>query len=384
VTLKQAKDLKRIRWFENHSRITIIFVVLILIITIDLLCGIFLIKKDVNNFRSKHHYYHHGMFPSTVGKSKWGNSEIYSVFTNSLGFLDSSTRDIKLNTFKKRIVFIGDSYVEGLGVPFNKTFIGLLNKNIEHSRIELLNAAVLSYSPKLYYLKIKYLIETVGLKFDELYVFIDISDVQDEILYRRYEPSEKKSGYQMLSKMRVQLKNISFLVYSIDMLYQKKRRQEKIKKYNPQYYPPWLDYFWLDNQDTEPFADPAFISIRSDWTTDEYFENRWTQLGLKLAFDNMNKLLQLCRENNIKMYITVYPWPSQIFRQELESRQVTVWRQYSNRNKITFINLFPDFIKTSKLSPEHIYSKYYIQGDIHWNLEGHRLVAKKLLSYMYH
>ena len=51
-------------------------------------------------------------------------------------------------------------------------------------KIEVLNAGVSSYSPIIYFKKIEYLIDK-GFEFDELIVFIDISDIEDEAtIYR--------------------------------------------------------------------------------------------------------------------------------------------------------------------------------------------------------
>jgi len=349
---------------------------LLFFLLLDLALGAFFIQKDINNFRCSHYFYHHGMVPMSSGKSKWGDGPIYPVFVNSLGFLDESKRQIPLTSLKRRIVFIGDSFAEGLGLPFEKTFVGHLNKKIDQSKVEILNAAVLSYSPKLYHLKIKYLIEKIGLKFDELYVFIDISDVQDEILYRSYSPSEEKAGEKIVNIF----KRLSFAAYSIDITHKNNVRKKKIKKYTTQLYPPWLDYFWLDNQDDEPFSDPNFIEIRSDWTTDKYFNNKWTKFGLELAVYNMDKLHKLCNDNRVKLTIVVYPWIQQIYGKDLESKQVQIWESYSVKKNIGFINLFPSFIKNE--DPDLTYAKYFIQGDVHWNVQGHLTVANKILEHL--
>src|SRR5207302_984891 len=73
------------------------------------------------------------------------------------------------------------SFTEGIGSDFDESFAGLLQRagRMRSDPIEFLNAGVLSYSPVVYYQKTKFLIEA-GLQFDELVVFIDISDIHDE------------------------------------------------------------------------------------------------------------------------------------------------------------------------------------------------------------
>ncbi|MFZ3326562.1 MAG: SGNH/GDSL hydrolase family protein, partial [Methylocella sp.] len=123
--------------------------------------------------------YHHTLRPKFDGFDKWGNKD-YPVVTNSLGFRDASTRDVPLVADRKRIVFIGDSFTEGLGMPYQETFVGKFAGAFPD--LDVLNAAAESYSPSVYYEKLKYFLDR-GLRFDEAVVYIDISDIQDETMY---------------------------------------------------------------------------------------------------------------------------------------------------------------------------------------------------------
>ena len=76
-------------------------------------------------------------------------------------------------------------------MEYQNTFVGIISEQLSREKIEILNASVISYSPIIYWRKIKYLIDDIGLKFDELVVFIDISDIEDEAL--RYKLSENNT-----------------------------------------------------------------------------------------------------------------------------------------------------------------------------------------------
>jgi hypothetical protein len=80
-----------------------------------------------------------------------------------------------------RVLLMGDSFAEGLGVDFEDSFAGMLYSAgmSRPDKIEFLDAGVISYSPVLYYRKTKSLLER-GFHFDEVVVFSDISDVRDE------------------------------------------------------------------------------------------------------------------------------------------------------------------------------------------------------------
>ena len=168
---KQQKDYEymkgnnKIKWMEAHPKTTLFAFVLFSLLLVDFLSAEFFIPTNYNSYRCPSAWYHHDLLPMQSAKSIWGQKE-YKVFTNSLGFKDASCREVSLKSQKnkRRIVLMGDSFTEGIGMDWEDSFAGILSKNNPDK--EFLNAAVVSYSPKLYYLKTKYLLENAGLKFD--------------------------------------------------------------------------------------------------------------------------------------------------------------------------------------------------------------------------
>lgn len=116
--------------------------------------------------------YHHGLAANFSGHDGWGFIS-YPLYTNSLGFKDASARVVPLTETRYRVLLIGDSFTEGVGVPFDETFAGLLYRagSDRSEPVEFLNAGVAGYSPVLYYKRIKYLLDS-GLRFQEVIVFI--------------------------------------------------------------------------------------------------------------------------------------------------------------------------------------------------------------------
>src|SRR5262245_13326307 len=75
--------------------------------------------------RIAHEHYHHGLMANFDGYELWGRSR-EKLFTNNLGFKDSRVRDVPAVADSKRVVLIGDSFVEGVGLKFEDTFAGML------------------------------------------------------------------------------------------------------------------------------------------------------------------------------------------------------------------------------------------------------------------
>ena len=57
------------------------------------------------------------------------------------------------------------------------------------------------------------------------------------------------------------------------------------------------------------------------------------------------------------------------------------WSEWAEERKVSFINFFPNFIAESS-ERENIISKYFIEGDYHWNEVGHQLIAEGLLQHL--
>jgi len=130
--------------------------------------------------------YHHGLAPNLEIEEAWGMRR-YTYATNSLGFKDSAPRTVSPRSNKRRMLFLGDSFTEGKGFPFEQTFVGLIAQEMERRGVEVLNGGVDSYAPAIYLRKARYLIEDAGFKFNTVVVFLDVSDIYDQAMRYGYD-----------------------------------------------------------------------------------------------------------------------------------------------------------------------------------------------------
>ena len=136
--------------------------------------------KIEQRYRAPHPVYHHTLKPNIDHYDALFGPLHYTVSANSLGFKDRSPRVVPLTAESERIIFIGDSFTEGIGTEYPDTFVGIIDDRLSPTGTEVLTAGVNSYSPIIYWRKIDYLVEQ-GLTFDHLIVLIDLSDIHDEI-----------------------------------------------------------------------------------------------------------------------------------------------------------------------------------------------------------
>ena len=58
-----------------------------------------------------------------------------------------------------------------------------------------------------------------------------------------------------------------------------------------------------------------------------------------IDFGGWGGIAKILDKNNIEMTIAVYPWPSQVYYEDLDSIHVRIWKNWSNKNNVKFINI---------------------------------------------
>jgi hypothetical protein len=313
--------------------------------------------------------YDHGLVPNFDGYDVWGEAR-YPLFTNSLGFKDRSVREMPLKATSRRILLIGDSFTEAIGIPYENSFVGLLNRAGEAraQRLEFLDAGVASYSPSIYYRKVKYLLER-GLQFDEVVLLSDSSDVEDEAT--------------------------SYFCIDDDPKYQ------KFCTAPPGTYPPasplkrdfFIDHFavtnrvritlkrWVQQASGNRRRAIEHDHDRIGWTTPNPDPARYRPLGIDggiaRSLQNMTRLSDLLASRGIPLTIVVYPWAQQIAQNDRDSRQVKLWRDFCPGHCKAFIDLFPAFFAAADADKDW-YERLYILGDDHYSVAGNRMLYEEL------
>ena len=152
------------------------------------------IEWEKKYWRIPSEIYHHGILPNIDKNEKWGGQITKRIITNSIGFIDKENRTVlKNNPEKKRILLIGDSFIEGSGLDYMDTLAGLLDVYLGE-KYEILNSAVGSYSPSIYFKKIEYYIDQ-GYIFNQAIIFLDVSDIFDE-LFIKFDEDENILTYE--------------------------------------------------------------------------------------------------------------------------------------------------------------------------------------------
>jgi hypothetical protein len=299
---------------------------------------------------------HHALLPNEERKVWWGDKE-YFLRTNSLGMRDRAVRTVPLVSEKRRVLILGDSFMEGVGLPY-ESIVSAKLEDLAPST-EVLNAGVSSYFPSVYYRKAKQLWDEQGVRFDHALVFLDCSDIHDETLYHfddkenivaNFSEEILRQNINQWTPLKTFVRENTFLTLAALS-------------------------FW------EKTSDPKAIRFalgqkRALWTSDDRYFNEFGKAGLEKAKSSLDLLNHYLSERKIKMSLVVYPWPDHIYKNDPATRHTGFWRDWATKNGVDFLDLFPHFTG----DPEKTLTENFISGDAHWNESGHQKVASLLIE----
>jgi hypothetical protein len=381
MNMQSTVALETLRHSKSRTLrgVLVIAYCVLLLFTFDLLYSNFLYNEDTLAGISDPEY-HHGLKPNFAGYRGWGWDR-FPVYTNSLGFRDAGVRSVPLASSGRRVVLMGDSFTEGLH-RFEDTFAGLLYQagQQRNDKVEFLNAGVGSYSPVIYYRKTRALLDR-GLRFDEMVVFSDISDVWDESRsYFCIDDDPRYFAYcdpaelQILQKResRKTLLKRNFVI--IDKLVPMMKNEIRYLRGKPVTSKAELTFNLLYRYAIGGWTIPTI-------DVGHWYDPLGVEGGITRSLRNMTKLADLLASRRIPLSIVVYPWPTQLANDDRDSRQVEIWREFCQQHCKRLINMFPAFFAEKDAHPDW-YERLFIEGDIHFSTEGDKIMFRELSKHL--
>lgn len=287
---------------------------------------------------------HHTLKPNAI-QTQFERGKWIRYATNSLGYRDAAVRQVpKKSEHKRRIVLLGDSFTAAAHVRDEDSFARRLEGMLRAGGIdaEVLNAGVTSYSPSLELAKLKRFLAD-GYSADEVYLLLDISDIQDEGAIYNHPPPPPPT-----------------------------RRTRIVQLVHPRLFEALKNAWTLLVQ---PEDSAYWNNPRANWTERDPATEPWIGEGVARSQAAILEIAKLCKAKRMAFTLVIYPWPHQIASEKRPSPHQAIFGTYARTRGIALIDLFPDFFALSDWRP------YYIRGDSHWTELGHAFVAEKLSAY---
>jgi len=294
-----------------------------------------------------------------------------NLFTDKFGL--RTGKNIKKNSSHENIFIFGDSMTFGVGLEYENTYAGLIDKAMKNSNIY--NFGVGSYAPSVHLYKLKEAIKNNIIP-DKILLFLDLSDVTDEA--RRWvddvdgipkRPEEKPHWAQK----KIKDKNNSFLVRNFKLSqeiaaltnYNLRNLRSKIKNTMIQNENNLKIKFSVQGQ----FTYTKFENLdKSYWNKNDFSK------GLKKVNEKISKISKIAKDNNSEFYLIIYPWGETLYKGEKEFSWSNFGKQLCNQNDCILINAIPEFNKYKNINKNWVHELYFI-NDEHLNGGGAKLLA---------
>ena len=164
-------------YFSSIKRkLNVLLIYFFLFLFVDLIFSNFIYKQNFRNnciLNNNNFYY---LDKNCYFKQKYiRNIPAYDVYTNNLGNRYSKK---EFDPNLKNIFYFGDSFTYGLGLKYEKTFVGLIEK--EKKNLNHLNFALQGYSPSVYLYQLNKMINKDILP-SKIFLALDFTDIFEEI-----------------------------------------------------------------------------------------------------------------------------------------------------------------------------------------------------------
>jgi hypothetical protein len=314
--------------------------------------------------------------PNCTSAMPWGATPFQFV-TNSLGLRDEKTRQVPLTDERPRLLILGNSFTQSTG-PWSESYVGRIAAHFP--QYDVLNAGVMGYSPSTYVVKTRMLLAQ-GLEVDEVIVFIGVADVHGEaaiyhdadggVVTNNVSPPKMNPFLAWYNRRYMHYANHFMLTRSMVEFFERML----------------VEHGYYFTGATRPDL-PIFDNEPHAWTYRAVDPDYWAPLGLEGGIAKAKAKMDLLQEElarrGVPLSVVVYPYAPQILHDNVDSRQVHLWRQWCIGKCKRFITTFPEFLAVKdscpKLQPGCWYLKLFTFGDMHYNAAGNALVADAVIK----
>lgn len=305
-----------------------------------------------------------------------GDLEPYEFFTNSLGCRHPREVTVPKPSGLKRVLVMGDSFTEGY--RFEDTIAPrlekCLNETFDDQEYEVINCGATSYSPILYYLRLKH--QFLGLQPDAIILNIDQTDIYDDYWRYRLKYQVDASGDPVscggeppsggwARQAKDWVIEQSYLARSVSRfrsrLFIEPQQRAQLESLSSDVPPPLPENISVYH---------ASLSVDSaEWKT---------QVGFCLA--NILRVINLCKQQGVALHITMHPHKQEIRADEggrLWNREFE--RQLERLCRERQVSFFSAYDGIAKAFNEG--QSIYREHDIHYSNQGQRVWAELISDY---
>ena len=368
----------------------------IFFLTIDIIIFFLIpesIKLSIYNKRShklQSYYYHHDQRSNTNYLDHWGNSRPV-IYSNQYGFKDKKKGLVKFSD--KNILFIGDSLVEGVGLKYEDTWVGIVAEQLNERNIVVLNAGLQTYASSIYLAKTYDLIERKKIPITDVYVMISVNDIHDDFYrYKSVDENFKVRHDEEINFLFIEMMNfikgntltyqiIAELTPPLAFIQKLKSSFSSIKNSFSTHEGTLLQNQQI-KKNIQSEESILMISNGGDYKL-MYDENIFEKNGKESILKTINYLNRLgvyLSSKKINLTILLPRESVFIIKNPIDKNYEFLINQLEslNKNNIKFIYLNEYYQEYT--NGFDVYRDLFFANDVHWNKKGNLKIAEEILN----
>ena len=344
-----------------------LFIFLILIFDI-------IISNSILSYKNCYKYeeYFYELKKNCKGKYRFKKSfPIVETITDEMGLRigkDSPLKDIG----KKNIFIFGDSFTYGIGIEYDKTYAGLIEK--EKKNHNVYNFGVGSYSPSVYLYKLKKSIKNNIIP-SKIILFLDLTDVLDEATRWHYDEQINEiklysNNLYKLSKVQEKFKKKNFKILTnistyINFNLRNIREKTNIKLGN--------------ERKIKTSIQGSFTYLEKKSLDKKFWKNNAFDKGINKIKKILLQISEIAKQNNSEFYVVVYPWSETLQFGQKKFNWSNYIYEICNDNNCIAIDAIPSFIEYKNNNINWSTDLYFL-NDEHFNKKGAQLLYKTVIK----
>ena len=334
----------------------------------------FTLSNTVLSYKNcfKYDEFYYELKKNCIGKYRFKKSfPIVKTITDEMG-LRVGENSLPKNKNKKNIFIFGDSFTYGVGIEYEKTYVGLIEKKF--SNYNVYNFGVGSYSPSVYLYKLKKTLEKNIIP-EKILLFLDLTDLIDEASRWTYDES---------------IVNVRL---ATNYVYKNSKKKEKFTKKNFKLLNNVSSYINYHSRNLREFANIKLnekrkikTSIQGSFTYKDLnsLDKRFWKNGVFLKGKNnlkkrLSQISDISKKNNIEFYLIIYPWAETLEFGQKNFSWSNFAKEICSDKNCNLIDTIPDF-QNYKNENINWSTELYFLNDEHFNDKGANLLFNSIVT----
>jgi hypothetical protein len=162
------------------------FLIIGIIIALDAVVSLFIprrfcqVEVRIRDVYDRSVPYTHDLLPNVGPVQRYRGRSQYPFQTDRFALRTGKCAPTEAAVKDSSVFVSGDSMTEGLSLPYEKTMVGLVACAWRAKGLAIWNLGVTSYSPAIYWRKIKAVAAKTGIHPKENFIFLDMSNASDD------------------------------------------------------------------------------------------------------------------------------------------------------------------------------------------------------------